>query len=138
MTEVIISFEKRRRGGPAAVDPEAPRLYPARATRQLALAHALRRRLDAGEFDDSAEMARALGFTRGRVSQLLDLLLLAPDIQEEILFLEFPAGRQPLNEADLRAIVRATLWPEQRRRWHALQLSRGLPVTRRARFSAPV
>jgi hypothetical protein len=29
-------------------------------------------------------MGQALGFTRGRVTQIMDLLLVAPDIQEEI------------------------------------------------------
>ncbi len=66
--------------------------------RQLALAHALQRRVDAGEFADHASMARALGFTRARISQMMDLLLLAPVVQEEILFLEVPPGEQPISE----------------------------------------
>jgi hypothetical protein len=35
-------------------------------------------------------VARQLGFTRARVTQLMDLLLLAPEVQEEILFLVLP------------------------------------------------
>lgn len=35
-------------------------------------------------------MDRQLGFTRARVTQLMDLLLLAAEVQEEILFLELP------------------------------------------------
>lgn len=40
-------------------------------------------------------MARQLGFTRARVTQLMDLLLLAPEVKEEILFLELPPGPSP-------------------------------------------
>ncbi len=38
-------------------------------------------------------MARALGFTRARITQLVDLLLIAPAVLEEILFLELPLWR---------------------------------------------
>jgi hypothetical protein len=62
-------------------------------------------------------MARALGFSRARVSQLVDLLPLAPDIQGEILDLEFPAGVQPINDRDLRYVASVPMWEEQRRRW---------------------
>src|SRR5690606_41640701 len=92
------------------------RRYPARIARQLALAHALRRRLERGEFADFADMARQLGFTRARVTQLMDLLLLAPEVQEEILFLELPPGAQPVSERGLRQAVPGTIdWQEQRR-----------------------
>lgn len=79
-----------------------------------------RRRVDADE-RDHATMARDLGFTRARISQLMDLLLLAPDLQEEILFLEVPSGKQPISERALReAVLRSLDWVEQRRRWRAL------------------
>ncbi|MGN6106860.1 MAG: hypothetical protein ACTHU0_17255 [Kofleriaceae bacterium] len=88
----------------------------------MALAHALRRRLDAGEFVDFADMARQLGFTRARVTQLMDLLLLAPEVQEKVLSLEAPAGRQPLSERGLREALLGTLdWQEQRQRWEGLR-----------------
>ncbi len=121
MTEIAIAFEPKvraraRRNAEAAVRP--PRRYPARVARQLALAHALQRRVDSGEFADYASMARALGFTRARVTQLMDLLLLAPDIQAEILFLEVPPGEQPISERRLRDTVLKSLdWREQRKRW---------------------
>ncbi|MHB1843264.1 MAG: hypothetical protein ACYCWW_00335 [Deltaproteobacteria bacterium] len=125
MTEITIAFEPRaharaRRVAEAAARP--PRRYPARVARQLALAHALQRRVDAGEFADYASMARALGFTRARVTQLMDLLLLAPDIQAEILFLEVPPGEQPLSERRLRNTVLKSLdWLEQRQAWARLR-----------------
>lgn len=123
MSEVVIPFKAGRtwRAKQAAAK-RAERRYPARVARQLALAHALRRRLDAGEFVDMADMARALGFTRARVTQLMDLLLLAPEVQEDILFLEVPPGAQPVSERGLREAVLGTLdWQEQRRRWEGLR-----------------
>ena len=103
---------------------------PARLAQQLALAYSLQSRLDTGEFPCAAELARALGFTHARITQLLDLLLLAPDIQEEILFLECQAGRQPLTAALLRPIIRLALWDEQRRAWRDLASKARFPVFR--------
>lgn len=88
-----------------------------RIARQLVLAHDLQRRVDEGEFSDYADLARSLGFSRARVTQIMDLLLLAPDIQEEILFLEVPPGRQPVSERALREVLRSVEWGEQRRVW---------------------
>ncbi|MBI4511492.1 MAG: hypothetical protein HY698_17800 [Deltaproteobacteria bacterium] len=125
MTEIAVAFEPKvraraRRSAEAAAKP--PRCYPARIARQLALAHALQRRVDAGEFTDYATMARALGFTRARVTQIMDLLLLAPDIQTEILFLDVPPGEQPVSERRLRdTILKSLDWLEQRKRWADLR-----------------
>ncbi len=124
MTEVVIAFKGGRawREHKQAAERPLTRRYPARVARQLALAHALRRRLERGEFVDFADMARQLGFTRARVTQLMDLLLLAPEVQEEILFLELPPGAQPVSERGLREAVLGTIdWQEQRRRWDGLK-----------------
>lgn len=128
MSEIVIAFKAGRTWKrKERVKREVVRRYPARVARQLALAHALRRRLDAGEFADFADMARKLGFTRARVTQLMDLLLLAPEVQEEVLFLEAPAGRQPLSERGLREALLGTLdWQEQRRRWGQLRAKFGV------------
>jgi hypothetical protein len=118
---VHVGFEPNSRQR-AAARATVARRYPAHVARQIALAHALQRRVDSGEFADYAAMARNLGFTRARISQLMDLLLLAPDIQEELLSLEVPPGRQPLSERRLRESVLKTLdWGEQRRAWQALR-----------------
>lgn len=123
MTEVAVAFvpKKRAREQHRAAVATTVRRYPARIARQLALSHALQRRVGSGEFADYASMARDLGFTRARVTQLMDLLLIAPDIQEEILFLEVPPGDQPISERWLRDTVLKSLdWGEQRRRWTEL------------------
>lgn len=53
---------------------------PAHVARMLALAHHLQDAIDRRLVPDRATVARKLGFTRARVTQLLDLLLLAPDL----------------------------------------------------------
>jgi hypothetical protein len=65
-------------------------------------------------------VARQHGLTRARLTQLMNLLLLAPDIQEEILALEVPAGRQPLSERALRRLTESLLWTDQRAMWSEL------------------
>ena len=116
----MVAFGTKSRKRAAAA--RAERRYPARVAHQLALAHALQRRVDSGEFADFADMARSLGFTRARVTQIMDLLLLAADIQEEILFIEVPPGAQPISERALRdGVLKSLDWLEQRRRWASLR-----------------
>jgi hypothetical protein len=58
---------------------------PSRAARMLALAHHVEGLIEAGELKDYAAAARTLGLTRSRLTQVMNLLLLAPKIQERIL-----------------------------------------------------
>jgi hypothetical protein len=61
---------------------------------------------------DYAELARLGRVTRARITQIMKLRHLAPDIQEQILFLPRIRG---LNERNLRFIVSRIDWREQRR-----------------------
>ena len=55
---------------------------------------------------DLAEIARHGHVTRARVTQIMNLLHLAPGSQEAILFLpRVEYGRDPLSERDLRTIA---------------------------------
>lgn len=94
--------------------PEDPTSRPARVAVTLALAHKIRQEILAGEIKDQTEAARRLGLTRARLSQILDLTNLAPDLQEQILFLEATGGREPLRERSLRGAVRIMAWRRQR------------------------
>jgi lipoprotein NlpI len=85
----------------------------------LAFAHTIQRAIDRGEIRDQADAARRLGVTRARMTQILDLTLLAPDLQEEILFSETTGafdslGGESLAGTTLRKAVRATSWLQQR------------------------
>ena len=91
--------------------------HPARVARLLAQAHDLDARLEAGEYQDYADIARQHGFTRARITQIMNLLLLAPDIQADVLALRAVPGREPVSERDLRRLLATPLWSDQRTAW---------------------
>ena len=75
-----------------------------------------------GELRDLADAARVMGLTRARVTQITNLLLLAPDIQEAILDLPpVIKGRDPIRERHLRRIAAEPVWRRQRAMWEALK-----------------
>lgn len=89
---------------------------PARVARLVALAHHVEGLVRAGKVRDYAQAAELAGITRARVSQIVNLLLLAPDIQERLLDMTRPRlGAEPLGEQDLRRVVGILDWAEQRR-----------------------
>lgn len=97
---------------------------PARVARLVALAHHVEGLVRAGRVRDYAQAAELAGVTRARVTQIVNLLLLAPDIQERLLNLTRPAlGEEPLSEQDLRQIVIVMDWNEQRKQFAALEKS---------------
>ena len=78
--------------------PRGPIRHPARVAISLALAHKLQQAIDTGVVTDRAEIARRLGLTRARVTQIMNLLLLPVAEQERLLFLEAVDGREPMTE----------------------------------------
>ncbi|NVJ10134.1 hypothetical protein HUW63_33560 [Myxococcus sp. AM001] len=106
----------RLRGG-APPPPREVARRPAHVARVLALAHHVESAIERGLVASAADVAGQLGFTRARVTHLLDLQLLAPDLQEEVLFLEAIDGAEPLSERGLRAVAHAGTWEAQRERW---------------------
>jgi hypothetical protein len=89
-----------------------------RVARLLALAHKIDRMVRDGQLRDLADAARALGMTRARVSQVTNLLLLAPEIQEAILDLPMViTGRDPITERQLRPIAAEPDWENQLLMW---------------------
>lgn len=86
----------------------------------MALAIQLQRRVDDNEFDygDLAQLGR---ISRPRLTQIFNLLNLAPDLQEELLFLESGStGRERLTEKALRRLGGMWSWDEQRRAFKAI------------------
>ena len=83
----------------------------------LALAHELQRLIDEGEVPDRATLAGQVGLTRARLTQILDLLLLAPDIQEDILLGSGDRNAGPITERQLRTLVARSAWSAQRSAW---------------------
>jgi hypothetical protein len=113
---------KRLRAGPAP--PPGPAPEPGRVprvSRLMALAIRFERLLRAGVVRDYAELARLGHMTRARVSQVMGLLSLAPDLQEAVLFLPRTLrGRDPIPLWRLQPIAAALDWRKQRRLWAGL------------------
>jgi len=87
-----------------------------RVSRLMALALRLQRLVQSGEVADYADLARLGHVTRARVTQIMNLLNLAPDIQEELLFLPRTLkGRDPIRERHLRPVAAVLDWGKQRR-----------------------
>jgi hypothetical protein len=93
---------------------------PLRAAQMLALAYEMDRLIETGVVADRAEMARVTGFCDSRVSQIMNLLWLAPDIQEALLVTEIVDGRDAVTAKELMPIARCPSWAEQRRRFGQL------------------
>jgi len=93
----------------------------ARVARLMALALHFEQMLRFGEVATYAELARRGRVSCARISQILNLLQLAPDIQEQLLFLmRRPHGRDPIHLARLQPIAAKLEWRKQRPRWREL------------------
>lgn len=124
--ECKVHFEMGRRTKKTLHEGEAP---PAQemvvelgrvptVSRLMALAIRMDRLLREGVARDYADLARLGGVTRARLTQIMNLLLLAPDVQEELLFLpRTTSGKHPFGEHDLRRIAAVPDWCKQRRLW---------------------
>lgn len=111
---------RRLHAGPVAPPVEMGRIP--RITRMLALAHRFDRLLRDGVVTDQADLARLGHVSRARVTQILNLLQLAPDIQESILFLpRIQRGREPIQEHQVRPIAATPDWRTQRQLWDRLK-----------------
>jgi alkylated DNA nucleotide flippase Atl1 len=87
----------------------------------LALAHHFAAMIRAGDVADYADLARLTGFTRARITQMMDLTLLAPDIQEQILTWPRVSGeRGAPSEKRVLVVAREVEWGRQRERWGLL------------------
>ena len=122
-----VHFGRGRRGQKKIKDGEKP-IQPIinpgnipRVSRLMALAIRLQNLIRSGEIRDFADIARFGQVSRARVTQIMNLLLLAPDIQEAILFLPRTLkGHDLIRERDLRAIVTVTSWTQQHEMWTSL------------------
>jgi hypothetical protein len=104
--------------------PTRPRGRIPRVARLLALAHHFEELLATGAVETQAELAELAKLTPARVTQIMNLLCLAPHVQEEIFFLSPVAeGRPAVSERHLRQVLKTVVWSEQRERWAALRAS---------------
>ncbi len=70
--------------------------------------------LDEKKVRSMAELARLGSVSRARITQIMNLNNLSPEIQEKLLFLpRVERGRDPVNEYDLRAVAAEMDWGRQ-------------------------
>jgi hypothetical protein len=113
-------FRGRQVARKAIAETTVPAARIPRVTRLLALAHRFEKLIRDGEVRDYADLARLGHVSRARISQIMDLLLLEPDIQEAILVqLVVERGKDKITERQLRRIVAVLDWRKQRRMWMA-------------------
>ena len=125
--ESEIHFDRRGRGSRRVIKlgedptPNRPVGRVPRITRLMALAIRCDRLIREGEITDYAELARLGHVTRARVTQIMNLLLLAPDIQEAILYLpRITRGDDPIILRRVQAITAEEDWVRQRELWRRL------------------
>jgi hypothetical protein len=110
--------------GSAATQSLPPSRIP-RIARLLALAWHVEGLVRSGIVSSYAAAARLGHVSRARLSQILSLLNLAPDLQEQLLFLQRPTrGRQSPALRHVLTVAAALEWHEQRRRWRKLRRAR--------------
>ncbi len=108
-----LSVKARNRKPPKT--PQTPKVVDL-----LNRAQEWRQQLDAGEIENQAAIARREGITRARVTQVMALTRLAPEIQDYILSLPDTAGRTKLTERALRPIGHLDSQLDQRARFREL------------------
>ena len=111
-----------RRGAAQAATVSVPSSRVPRIARLVALAWHIEEQVRLGRLASYAAAARLGHVSRARLSQILSLLNLAPDVQEQVLFLQRPIqGRQGPTLRQLLSVAAALDWHEQRRRWRKLR-----------------
>ena len=105
--------------------PRKPR--PPRAAsivRALVLAHQIEAVIQEGHAIDYAEVARQMGVSRARVTQIIALRYLAPDIQAFLLSAD-PQRLRGIGEHTFRPVTRELDWQRQRQIFKHLVSERG-------------
>lgn len=118
---VTRSSHGRRRVTPGSPPPSPPVGRLPRITKLMALAIHFDELLRTGAVESQAEIARLGQVSRPRLTQIMNLLHLAPKIQEEILhYPKITAGGDPITERDLRLVAATLSWRDQLIRWKLL------------------
>ena len=121
--EVTLPVRPRRQESPKGGQPDpvsdaGSRSRIPRITRLMALAVKFQAMVEGGEVRDYADLARLGYVTRARITQIMNLLNLAPNIQEEILLHQ--GKSDGIAERQLRSVTSEVCWHEQRRLWHRM------------------
>lgn len=130
-----VTFAAKARGKRAigVKNPSVAVLSPGRVpriTRLMALAIKLDGVLAAGRELSQTDLAELGHVTKARMTQILNLTLLSPEIQADILDLPLvTSGHDPISESDLRPLCAMVSWRQQRGAWaRMVDTRRGLAV----------
>jgi hypothetical protein len=109
----------------SSIQPQHSGKLP-RVTRLMALAIRFEQLLHSGTVWDYADLARLGCVSRARITQIMSLLHLAPDIQEELLLLPPTTDwRDGINEHNMRAVAASIEFSGQRDRFESLRQKTG-------------
>ena len=113
---------KNKESGTTSEAPSSHRGRLPRVAQVLALAVHFQDMIHRGAARDYSDLARLGCITRERMSQIMELVWLAPDIQQEILeFRPRPGTRFPISELAARRVAACLDWVEQRELWRNLK-----------------
>ena len=129
--DCTVQFGRPGRGGALYSTAQPPVSLPGRLprlARLMALALRLEKLLATGAVKDFRTLARLGHVSPARISQIVSLLHLAPDIQEALLFRTRPErGRDCLGLRQVLPLTKVWDWHQQRRLWRGLS-GQGLNV----------
>ena len=112
---------KRMLPGPAP-EPAEPQGRVPRVARLMALAIRFDGLLRDSVVINQSELARLCRVSQPRMTHIMNLLHLAPDIQEELLFMPLVTeGRDRIHEKMLRTLTGIDEWQAQRREWSQIR-----------------
>lgn len=128
--KVDVQFHFQRRGknkvlveGKEPPKPVKPKGRLPRITRYMALAIYYEGLIREGHIHDYAEIATLGHVTRARVTQIMNLRLLAPDLQEQLLNIpRVERGRDSLCLGKFQSIAIEPSWKQQREMWKDLSI----------------
>jgi hypothetical protein len=125
VVEVELRTQRAEKGARIFVEGSEPVEMPVgrvpRVSKLMALALSIEARVRAGELESYAHVAELGHVTRARITQIVNLVNLAPDLIEDILFLpRIETGRDSILLRDLQPIAQQLDWKKQRKRWREL------------------
>ena len=98
-----------------------------RISKLVALASRLQSMIDSGQVETYQQLAEFGRISQPRMTQFMSLLNLAPDIQEELLYLpEVIQGKAQIHERVLRPLTMKMDWRVQRRMWARIKTIHGM------------
>ena len=123
LTFLALTLVQMESGPGPSTQPVEPGRVP-RVARLMALALRFDDQVRRGVLASYTEVAALGHVTRARVSQIMNLLNLAPDIQEGLLFLpRTERGRDAIILRDMQAVAAIADWRRQRVLWRQLNPS---------------